>query len=66
MGIRATCKVGELSMGSEFPVEPGLRSLPVLGEFFGFLNNRWFWILGFHFRKEPVGSGYFFFCNFKN
>jgi hypothetical protein len=31
MGIRATCKVEELSIGPEFLVEPGLRSLPVLG-----------------------------------
>ncbi len=40
--------------------------LTSVGEFFDFLNNRQFWILGFHFIKEPVGSGYFFFCDFKN
>jgi hypothetical protein len=37
-----------------------------VGEFFDFLNNCRFWILGFHFIKELVGSGYFSFCNFKN
>jgi hypothetical protein len=49
MGIRATCKAGKLSIGPEFPVEPGLRSLPVLGEFFDF--------------KITTGSGYLAFIS---